>query len=222
MDSAFQDRARHGQRRPRRDDPARRLGDEPRHPGPPRRRPRARRVASSPPTTRSTPSPATSRSAASTSSRIAAAGRDRPAASSSAPCGSPPRSSAWATSPSTSPSRPGCATRGSSIPPELRGTFAEMGGLAEAIVSKTGSVIATQDVTLAADIARHDEEVDRLHRELFTDRPVALVGARRRGGHRRDPAVPLLRALRRPRRVRHASASSPSSPASRTWASTLT
>lgn len=55
-----------------------------------------------------------------------------------------------------------------SIPLELRGTFAEMGGLAEAIVSKTGSVIATRDVGLAADIARHDEDVDRLHRELFT------------------------------------------------------
>ena len=56
----------------------------------------------------------------------------------------------------------------SSIPQELRGTFAEMGGLAEAIVSKTGSVIATKEVSLAADIARHDEDVDRLHRELFT------------------------------------------------------
>lgn len=55
-----------------------------------------------------------------------------------------------------------------SIPQELRGTFAEMGGLAEAIVSKTGSVIATKDVSLCADIARHDEEMDRLHRELFT------------------------------------------------------
>jgi phosphate transport system protein len=55
-----------------------------------------------------------------------------------------------------------------SIPQELRGTFAEMGGLAEAIVSKTGAVIATQDVGLTADIARHDEQVDRLHRELFT------------------------------------------------------
>ena len=55
-----------------------------------------------------------------------------------------------------------------SIPQELRGTFAEMGGLAEAIVSKTGAVIATQDVTMTADIARHDEQVDRLHRELFT------------------------------------------------------
>ena len=55
-----------------------------------------------------------------------------------------------------------------SIPVQLRGTFAEMGGLAEAIVSKTGSVISTRDVTLSADIARHDDEVDRLHRELFT------------------------------------------------------
>ena len=55
-----------------------------------------------------------------------------------------------------------------SVPTELRGTFAEMGGLAEAIVSKTGSVIATQDVSMCVDIARHDEEMDRLHRELFT------------------------------------------------------
>ena len=55
-----------------------------------------------------------------------------------------------------------------SIPQELRGTFAEMGGVAEAIVSKTGSVIATKDVALAADIARHDQRMDALHRELFT------------------------------------------------------
>lgn len=55
-----------------------------------------------------------------------------------------------------------------SIPQELRGTFAEMGGLAEAIVSRTGAMIATRDVGLTADIARHDEQVDRLHRELFT------------------------------------------------------
>lgn len=55
-----------------------------------------------------------------------------------------------------------------SVPQELRATFAEMGGIAEAIVSKTGSVIATRDVDLAADIARHDADMDRLHRELFT------------------------------------------------------
>ena len=54
------------------------------------------------------------------------------------------------------------------VPLELRGTFAEMGGIAEAIVSKTGSVIATRDVALATDIAAQDEIMDRLHRELFT------------------------------------------------------
>jgi phosphate transport system protein len=56
----------------------------------------------------------------------------------------------------------------SSIPKELRGTFAQMGGLAEAIVAKTASVISTKDVTLAADIASYDEQMDKLHRELFT------------------------------------------------------
>lgn len=54
------------------------------------------------------------------------------------------------------------------VPQELRGTFAEMGGVAEAIVSKTGSVIATRDVSLGGDIAAHDTVMDRLHRELFT------------------------------------------------------
>jgi phosphate transport system protein len=43
-----------------------------------------------------------------------------------------------------------------------------MGSLAEVIVAKTGSVIATKDVALCADIAVHDERMDRLHRELFT------------------------------------------------------
>ena len=54
------------------------------------------------------------------------------------------------------------------VPLELRGTFAEMGGIAEAIVSKTGSVIATRNVDLATDIAAQDAIMDRLHRELFT------------------------------------------------------
>ena len=53
------------------------------------------------------------------------------------------------------------------VPGELRGTFAEMGGLAEAIVSKTGAVIASKDVAPAADIAAHDERMDSLHRDLF-------------------------------------------------------
>ena len=55
-----------------------------------------------------------------------------------------------------------------SVPQELRATFVIMGGVAEAIVSKTGSVIANKDVSLATDIAHHDAEMDNLHRELFT------------------------------------------------------
>ncbi|MGB8022511.1 MAG: phosphate signaling complex protein PhoU [Candidatus Nanopelagicales bacterium] len=56
----------------------------------------------------------------------------------------------------------------SSIPTSLRGTFAQMGALADAIVAKTATVISTKDVGLGPDIARYDEEMDRLHRELFT------------------------------------------------------
>jgi phosphate transport system protein len=55
-----------------------------------------------------------------------------------------------------------------SVPPALRATFAEMGALDDAIASKTASVISTKDVALGPDIERYDQEVDRLHRELFT------------------------------------------------------
>lgn len=54
------------------------------------------------------------------------------------------------------------------IPNDLRDTFTEMGQLAESIVSQTGQVIATKDVSLCADIERHDQRMDQLHRELFT------------------------------------------------------
>jgi phosphate transport system protein len=56
---------------------------------------------------------------------------------------------------------------GSAIPAQLRPTFASMGAVAQNVVAKTGSVIATKDVTLAADIQRTDEEMDQLHRDLF-------------------------------------------------------
>jgi phosphate transport system protein len=55
-----------------------------------------------------------------------------------------------------------------SVPDELRGTFAQMGALAEAIVARTATVISTKDVALAADIAAFDDQMDALHRELFT------------------------------------------------------
>ena len=56
----------------------------------------------------------------------------------------------------------------SSIPNELRATFAELGALEDAIAAKTASVISTKDLSLGPDIEQYDEEVDRLHRELFT------------------------------------------------------
>jgi phosphate transport system protein len=55
-----------------------------------------------------------------------------------------------------------------SVPNSLRATFAEMGALDDAIAAKTATVISSKDVTLGPDIERYDQEVDRLHRELFT------------------------------------------------------
>lgn len=54
------------------------------------------------------------------------------------------------------------------VPDELRPTFIQMGAAAETIVAKTGAVIVTRDQTMAMDVARADNEMDRLHRELFT------------------------------------------------------
>ena len=55
-----------------------------------------------------------------------------------------------------------------SVPNSLRATFAEMGALDDAIAAKTATVISTKDMSLGPDIERYDQEVDRLHRELFT------------------------------------------------------
>ncbi len=56
----------------------------------------------------------------------------------------------------------------SAVPAELRGTFREMGQVAERIVEKTGSIIAARDVDAAREIARDDDAMDELHRQLFT------------------------------------------------------
>jgi phosphate transport system protein len=56
----------------------------------------------------------------------------------------------------------------SSIPYELRGTFAQMGALAEAIATATGLVIKTRDLSYLSTIGRYDDQMDALHRELFT------------------------------------------------------
>ena len=55
-----------------------------------------------------------------------------------------------------------------SVPNSLRAMFAEMGAADDAIAAKTATVITTKDVALGPDIEKYDQEVDRLHRELFT------------------------------------------------------
>ena len=57
----------------------------------------------------------------------------------------------------------------SAIPAEARATVLQMGQVAERIVAKAGSVIAGKDVETAVTLERDDDEMDRLHRELFTD-----------------------------------------------------
>ena len=55
----------------------------------------------------------------------------------------------------------------SAIPPELRSTMLEMGQVAERIVAKAGSVIASHDLEMAAELERDDDVMDQLHRRLF-------------------------------------------------------
>lgn len=54
------------------------------------------------------------------------------------------------------------------IPPELRSTVLEMGAAAQDIVVKAGSVIASRDLDMAAELERDDDVMDGLHRRLFT------------------------------------------------------
>lgn len=55
----------------------------------------------------------------------------------------------------------------SAVPAELRGVITEMGEVADRIVRRTGEVLADRDVPGATGLAVMDDEMDRLHRELF-------------------------------------------------------
>ena len=55
----------------------------------------------------------------------------------------------------------------SAIPPIMRSTVLEMGQVAERIVAKAGSVIAGKDIESALALERDDDEMDRLHRDIF-------------------------------------------------------
>jgi phosphate transport system protein len=55
----------------------------------------------------------------------------------------------------------------SAVPPELRATVLQMGQVAERIVAKAGSVIAGNDVAAAVQLEQDDDDMDRLHRQVF-------------------------------------------------------
>ncbi len=56
----------------------------------------------------------------------------------------------------------------SAVPPVLRSTILQMGQVAQRIVSQTGSIIAGKDLESAVALDREDDEMDRLHREIFS------------------------------------------------------
>lgn len=56
----------------------------------------------------------------------------------------------------------------SAVPPQLRSHILEMGRVAESIVAKCGSIIASKDVQAAIALEKDDDAMDELHRELFT------------------------------------------------------
>lgn len=55
----------------------------------------------------------------------------------------------------------------SAVPPELRATVLQMGQIAERIVAKAGSVIASRDVAVADELETDDDAMDALHRQIF-------------------------------------------------------
>jgi phosphate transport system protein len=56
----------------------------------------------------------------------------------------------------------------SAVPAELRGTVLEMGQVAQRIVTKAGSVIASRDLDSAKELESDDDAMDALHKRLFS------------------------------------------------------
>ncbi|MGW4474917.1 phosphate signaling complex protein PhoU [Nonomuraea sp. NPDC004354] len=57
----------------------------------------------------------------------------------------------------------------SAIPPEIRSTILQMGQIAENLVTKAGSCVASRDVEAAKELEHDDDAMDRLHRRLFKE-----------------------------------------------------
>jgi phosphate transport system protein len=54
------------------------------------------------------------------------------------------------------------------VPSELLLTIEEMGKVAKIISDKAGEVISSRDIDKALEVERDDDEMDKLHRKLFT------------------------------------------------------
>jgi phosphate transport system protein len=54
------------------------------------------------------------------------------------------------------------------VPAELRTTVEEMGKVARLISDKVGTIINSKDIDRALEVERDDDEMDKLHRKLFT------------------------------------------------------
>ena len=54
------------------------------------------------------------------------------------------------------------------VPEELHATFRRMGAIGEAIVQQVGSIIISQDIDEAQTVEQIDDELDELHRDMFT------------------------------------------------------
>ena len=57
---------------------------------------------------------------------------------------------------------------GAAVPSELLLTIEEMGKVAKLIADKAGAVINSRDIDKALELERDDDEMDKLHRKLFT------------------------------------------------------
>jgi phosphate transport system protein len=56
----------------------------------------------------------------------------------------------------------------SAVPLELQTTVQRMGHVAENIARKVGTVIETRDTSLALEVEKDDDEMDKLHRDLIS------------------------------------------------------
>lgn len=56
----------------------------------------------------------------------------------------------------------------SAVPPELRGIIFEMGEIADRLVLQAGAIISSKDIEAARNLSGEDDEMDTLHRRIFT------------------------------------------------------